>query len=199
MWDELLDKLGFFNNLLLVFFFVMPYPYSMVDQSLIENLNLKARDFALQWKNMVRKAGHLKHYHLLDDDSLIEKNQSVYPLLARTLDRGLDRSLVGGFYVNVGKDRLRSGFPLSEVIYGINLSQKVVIEYLMTEFAPDNPMRMYETIGILNQVSEFFLMCCFYITKGFLEETYTRMNSRDKVSEELLKKYFNDDFFFKKD
>ena len=177
----------------------MVYAYKMVDNSLFENLNLKARDFAVQWKNMIRKAGHLKHYNLLDDDSLIEKNQGTYPLLARSLDRGLDRSLVGGFCVNLGKDRLHSGFPLSELIYGISLAEKVVIEYLMTEFAPDNPMRMYQTMGILTQVSEFFLIGCFYITKGFLEETYTRMSSHDKVSEELLKKYFKDDFFFKKD
>ena len=171
----------------------------MVDQTLSEDLNLKARDFAIQWNNSVKKASYLKHYQPMDDDSLIEKNQNVYPLLARTLDRGLDRSLVGDYCVKLAKDRLRNGFPLSEVIYGINLSQKVVIEYLMTDFAPENPMRMYETMGILTQVAEFYLMVCFYVTKGFLEETYTRMSSNDKVSEELLKKYFKDDFFFKKD
>jgi hypothetical protein len=58
---------------------------------------------------------------------------------------------------------------------------------------------MYQAMGIVTKVSEYFLLGCFYLTKGFLEATYTTMNRDDAVSEELLKKYFRDDFFFKKD
>jgi hypothetical protein len=35
------------------------------------------------------------------------------------------------------------------------------------------------------------------MTKGFLEETYVALNSKEALSEELLKRYFRDDFFFK--
>ena len=171
----------------------------MVDHALIDDLNLKARDFALRWKNMVRKAQHLKHYNTLDDENLIEANTAFYPLMARTLDRGLDRSIIGGFFVNLGKKRMQEGFPVSELIYGVNLVQKIIVEYVMTEFAPENPVRMYQSMGVVSQVSEFFLLGCFYITKGFLEAVYTHMNKHDSVSEELLKKYFRDDFFFKKE
>jgi hypothetical protein len=170
----------------------------MVDHILIDSLVLKAGDFAIKWKNMVRKANQLKHYNSMDDDTLIEADKPIYGLLSRTLDRGLDRSLVGDFFVRLGKERLQDGFPISEVIYAINLAERIVIEYIMTEFAPESPVRMYQSMGVISQVSEFFLLGCFYITKGFLEAVYTKMNVHDSVSEELLKKYFNDDFFFKK-
>jgi hypothetical protein len=170
----------------------------MVDGALIDSFSLQARDFALKWKEKIRRAPQLKHYNALDDDTLIETDAVFYPLLARILARGLDRSLLGGFFVRLGKDRMNDGFPVSEVIYAVNLSQKVVIEYIMTEFAPENPVRMYQSMGIITQVAEFFLLGCFYLTKGFLEATYTNMESSDAVSEELLKKYFRDDFFFKK-
>ena len=173
--------------------------YGMVDHALIDNLNLKARDFALRWKNMVRKANQLKHYNTLDDETLIEADMPFYPILAKVLDRGLDRSIMGNFFVSLGKKRLHDGFPISEVIYGVNLAQKIVVEYIMTEFAPENPVRMYQSMGVLSRVSEFFILGCFYLTKGYLEAVYTNMNSNDKVSEDLLKKYFKDDFFFKKD
>jgi hypothetical protein len=58
---------------------------------------------------------------------------------------------------------------------------------------------MYQSLGAITKVAEFFLLGSFYLTKGFLEETYTSMSNNDKVSEEFLKKYFKDDFFFKKD
>jgi hypothetical protein len=124
---------------------------------------------------------------------------ALYPLLSRVLDRGLDRSLVGDFFVKMGKRRMKEGFPMSEVVFGINLAERVVIEYVINDFAPENPMRMYQSIGALTRISEFFLLGSFYLTKGFLEETYTSMSCHDKLSEEFLKKYFKDDFFFKKD
>ena len=148
---------------------------------------------------MVRKAPQLKHYNTLDDDTLIDANMAFYPLLAKTIDRGLDRSIMGNFFVNLGKKGMQEGFPVSELIYGANLVQKIIVGYIMTEFAPENPVRMYQSMGATTQVSEFFLLGCFYLTKGYLEAVYTHMNVHDQVSEDLLKKYFKDDFFFKKE
>lgn len=169
----------------------------MVDHALIDNLNLRAREFASRWKDMVRKAPQLTHYHALDDNVLIEADAAFYPLLARTLDRGLDRSVMGEFFVGLGKNRMAEGFPVSEVIYAVNVAQKIVIEYVMTEFAPENPVRMYQAMGLTTKIAEFFLLGCFYLTKGFLEATYTNMNKAGSLSEEFLRKYFKDDFFFK--
>ncbi|AEF83097.1 hypothetical protein [Leadbettera azotonutricia] len=169
----------------------------MVDHVLIDALTLESRDFAAKWKDAIRKAPQLKRYNALDDSRLIDEGAGIFPLLSRTLDRGFDRSLMGEFFVKMGKDRMAESFPVSEVIYSIDLAQKIFIEYVMTEFAPENPVRMYSSMGILTQAAEFFLLGCFYLTKGFLEATYTQMNSKDSVSEELLKKYFRDDFFFK--
>jgi hypothetical protein len=135
----------------------------------------------------------------MDDETLIESDKPVYTLLARTLDRGFDRSLIGDFFVKLGTQRLQGSFPVSEIIYAMSLEEKIIIEYVMTEFAPDSPVRMYQSMGVISQISEFFLLGCFYMTKGSLEAVYTKMNIHDSVSEELLKKYFRDDFFFKKD
>jgi hypothetical protein len=170
----------------------------MIDRALIDTLNLKSRDFAVKWKDLIRRSPQLKHYNSMDDDALIDADKLIYPVLARTLDRGLDRSVVGDFFVTLGKGRMQDGYPISEIIYALNLVQKVVIEYLMTD-SLDNSMRMYQAMGALTKVAEFFLLGSFYLSKGFLEETYTSMSSSDKVSEELLKKYFRDDFFFKKE
>lgn len=169
----------------------------MVDSILIDTLTLQAKDFARRWKDLIRKAPQLKHYNAMDDAALVEADAALYPLLAKTLDRGLDRGLVGDFFVTLGKARMNDGFPISEVIYAISLAEQVVISYLMTDFVLDSTLRMYQAMGLVNRVAEFFLLGCFYLTKGFLEATYTKMNKSDDVSEEFLRKYFKDDFFFK--
>jgi hypothetical protein len=169
----------------------------MIDRVLIDTLNLKSHDFATRWKDAIRNNPQLRHYNKMSDQELVDSDIQFYPLLARTLDRGMDRSLVGDRFVKLGKERMKGGFPISEVIFALNLLQKTVIEYLMTEFAPENTMRMYQSMGALTKVAEFCLLGSFYISKGFLEETYTHMSSNDKISDELLRKYFKDDFFFK--
>jgi hypothetical protein len=171
----------------------------MVDSTLIDNLNFSARNLASRWKDKIRKAPHLKYYNTLDDAKLIELSEPIYPIAARTLDRGLDRSVVGGFFVGLGKEGMRRNFPISETIYGLNVAEQTVIEYIMTDFVHENTIQMYTSMNVMTKVAEFFILGCFYVTKGFLEETYTSMNTREAVSEELLKKYFKDDFFFKKD
>jgi hypothetical protein len=171
----------------------------MVDRALIDTLTFKPQDFALRWKNVIRKTPHLKHYNQLEDAALIAMDAPFYPLLARVLDRGLDRSLVGDFFVKLGKNRMLEEFPVSEVVYAVNLAQQVVIEYLMTDFVLDSSIKMYQAMGLVTKVAEFFLLGSFYLTKGFFEATYVSMNASDKIPEELLKKYFRDDFFFKQD
>ncbi|MDR1868127.1 MAG: hypothetical protein LBQ77_07675 [Treponema sp.] len=166
--------------------------------SLIDNLNLNARDLAIRWKDKIRQIPHLTNYNNLDDETLIESMLSLFPLVARTLDRGLDRSLVGGTFVNLGKEQMHKSFPISEVIYGINIVQQTIIEYIMSDFIFDNPLQMYAAMGMIMKISELFLLGCFYLTKGFLEATYTSLNSTEAVSEDILKKYFRDDFFFKR-
>jgi hypothetical protein len=169
----------------------------MIDRLLIDTLNLRAHDFAVRWKDAIRKNPQLKYYNDMNDADLINTDMPIYPLLSRTLDRGLDRSMVGDFFVDASKKKMHAGFPMSEVIFALGLVQKTVIEYLMTEFAPENPMRMYQSMGALTRVADFCLLGSFYISKGFLEETYTTMTHDDKVSENLMRKYFKDDFFFK--
>ncbi|MDR1353247.1 MAG: hypothetical protein LBK05_08195 [Treponema sp.] len=171
----------------------------MVDRLLIDTLSLQARDFATRWKGLIRRSPQLKHYSALDDEALVRMNSAFYPLLARMLDRGLDRRELGDFFARLGKERMKEGFPISELIYAVNLIQQTVISYIMTDFGIDNSLRMYQSMGVLNKVAEFFLLGCFYLTKGFLESTYTNMKSKSAVDEDILKLYFKDDFFFKKD
>ncbi|MDR0375258.1 MAG: hypothetical protein LBH85_05985 [Treponema sp.] len=168
----------------------------MVDRILIDTLSLKAHEFVQRWRYKLKKAPQLKHYNSLTSEQLND-HAGIYPVLARTLDRGLDRSHVGGYFVGLAKERRKEGYPVSEIVYAVGLAQQTVIEYIMNDFLIDNPLMIYQTMDTINRVADFFFLGCFYITKGFLEATYTEMSGKDAISEELLKKYFKDDFFFK--
>jgi len=171
----------------------------MVTHVVIDTLTLRAREFAVRRKDLIRENLHLRHLNKVGDKELIEEGLDIFPLLGRILDRGPDPSRMGSYFVKRGKIRVQEGIPVSEAVYAINLAEQIVIEYIMTEFAPENPLRMYESMRIITRVANFFILGCFYMIKGFLEAIYTKMNRQDSLSEEFLKKYFRDDFFFKND
>ncbi|MDR2343025.1 MAG: hypothetical protein LBD86_00660 [Spirochaetaceae bacterium] len=171
----------------------------MNDCVLIETFNFKAEAIARRWKNFIRKESQLKHYNRLSDEQLCELNAPLYPQLARSIERGIDRKHIGAYFVGMGKDRMRMGFPVSEVVFACSLSQKAVVDYISFEFVHDNPLALYQAFSAIEKVNEFFFLGCFYVIKGFLEQTYESMNNNHKIPEELLKTYFKDDFFFKKD
>jgi hypothetical protein len=169
----------------------------VISRILIDSLKYKSHELAEFWKDWIRKSPQLKSYNELEDSALVGLNADFYPVLASALERGLDKNSLGAFFVHLGKDRMSAGFPLSELLYSLNLTQKVVIEYLLTECVMDNSMQMYQAVDVMTRISEFFLLGSFYLTKGFQEEMYVRLESKEALSEELLKRYFRDDFFFK--
>jgi hypothetical protein len=171
----------------------------MIDHALLETLDFKAEKLAKRWKNLIRKESHLKHYNQFTDEQLYEINIPFYHQLARSIERGIDRKILGGYFVGVGKDRMKRGIPISEVVYSCSLIQKTVVDYITYEFLNANPLTTYQIFDMIDKVNQFFFLGCFYIIKGFLEQTYKQLNDHHNISDEILKIYFKDDFFFKAD
>ncbi|GMO26316.1 MAG: hypothetical protein Ta2B_06470 [Termitinemataceae bacterium] len=170
----------------------------MTQGQIVDTLNFKAIPLSEKWKELIRKNPHLKHYNALSDEDLISIGVPVYKQLGRCMDSGIDRNIIGDFFVRMGKDRQEKGFPISESVYACNLSQEMIIDYMVSENINDNPLAIYQTLEIVNQINKFYFLGLFYMIKGYLEKTYTHMSTKHGVSENTLKECFNDDFFFKK-
>jgi hypothetical protein len=171
----------------------------MNDRVLIETFNFKAESIARRWMKLIRKEPQLKHYNSLSDEQLCKLNVPHYKQLSRAIERGIDRKLVGSYFVKLGKNRMRKGFPISETVLAYSLCQKVVFDYVISEFVQDNPLALYQVFNVIEKINEFSSIGCFYMIKGFLEQMYESMSSNNNIPEDLLKTYLKDDFFFKKD
>lgn len=169
----------------------------MIDRILIDVLTFNAKQLSARWKDRIREAGQLKHYNALSDECLTELIASLFPQLARFLESGLNKSVLGDYFVHMGKDSVLHGFPLSETVYGLHLSQQVILKYMESDLVLDDPVALYQGISVIAKVADFFLLGCYYVNKGFQEATIEKMSKTDKFSLDLLTKYFKDDFFFK--
>ena len=165
--------------------------------NLSETLAVNCDTLAHIWIKKVRKAENLKTYNALSDDALLKINSKVYRTLSLWLQNENDKNSIGAFFVNIGKERRKQGFAVSEVSYALFLSQRAVQEYIINENLIDSSMALYTIMGLSSQVSDFFYLGSYYMVKGYLEDTYLALQKNEDMSDEKLRTYFSDDFFFK--
>ncbi len=169
----------------------------MVFKGVMDVLTSKSEGIARIWVRKVRKAGNLKTYNSMSDDQLLEINVKVYKMLALWFEKEADKNKIGSFFVDLGKERRGQGFGVSEVAYAILLAQRSVLEYITNESMLDSSMALYNIVDITNQATDFFFLGSYYMMKGFLEDTYLALSREEAIPEEVLKRYFKDEFFFK--
>lgn len=169
------------------------------ERDMQDTLSYRAKEISELWVTKVRKSEQMPHCRDYSDDQLMEIDSLLYPQLYRWIKGDLSRVELGKSCVKMGKSRHRLGFALSEIMFGLSLSEQAVSEVVIDSSILDNTMDMYRAIEISSLIAEFYLAASFYITKGFLESVFTQMSEKEGLSEATLKKYFKDDFFFKED
>jgi hypothetical protein len=169
----------------------------MMFKGLMDVLLSKNEGITRIWMQKVRNSQNLKKYNTLSDAELMHINEDMYKMLARWIDRDIDKNQIGSFFVDLGKVRRREGFPISEISYALLLAQRSVLEYLTNESLVDSSMVLYQILNLTKQVADFFFLGCYYMEKGHLEDTYVALNRDEAMTDDMLKKYFADDFFFK--
>jgi hypothetical protein len=168
----------------------------MLPINIPEFFRFNIKRIASIWIDKVRHSSILKRHNELSDEQLESMVKDVSETLIHWLGDDTDRVTLGAFFVKVGKDRLKQGFAISEVIYSLSLLQRAVIEFLDGNIL-ENSMELYRGLEITVAISEFFMLATFYFTKGFLEDAYLGMNKEARLSDEMLRRFFKDDFFFK--
>jgi hypothetical protein len=97
----------------------------------------------------------------------------------------------------LGKEYCAEGISISELTMALAQDRKIVVEYLGSEEDLEGAHRIYALMEAADQVADFYMLGAYYMTKGFLEGTFVRMRRGEKLTDEVLGKYFTDDFFFK--
>jgi len=165
----------------------------MIARGVIDSLRLLACDLAIEWAARIRQTPQLARLHGMDEDALTRSATGLFPLLARALDRGIDPEAMADFFVGRGRNCAKAGVSAPEAVRALGLAQKLVIDFIMNDFAPENPARMYEALGFLSRVAEFFLVGGVYLAKGFTAEALVQARLPDKAAAEFLEKCFRDE------
>ena len=150
-----------------------------------------------RWLAKLRKAENVSEINRLEETELLSVHQEIVRKLGRWFDKSADKNEIGAFFVMMGKEYCAQGIPLSELTFSLNLDRKAVTEHIVENEELEGAHRIFALMEALDQVGDFFFLGSYYLTKGYLENTFVRMRKDQCLDDETLNMYFPDDFFFK--
>jgi hypothetical protein len=71
------------------------------------------------------------------------------------------------YYTEMGMERCREGFRLSEVLSALFLTKRVLWDCVMSEGLMDSALSLYQTLELDNRVVLFFDKAAYYVAVGY--------------------------------
>lgn len=150
-----------------------------------------------RWLAKLRKAENAAAFAALEEAELLSVHGEIIRKLGRWFDKSADKNEIGAFFVMMGKEYCAQSIPLSELTFALNLDRKAVTEHIVEGEELEGAHRIYALMEVLDEVGDFFFLGSYYLTKGYLEDTFVRLRSEQRLDDETLNKYLPDNFFFK--
>jgi hypothetical protein len=150
-----------------------------------------------RWLAKLRKADNVSAFNKVEDRELLSIHEEIIRKLGRWFDKSADKNEIGAFFVMMGKEYCAQSIPLSELMFSLNLDRRAVSEHIVEGEELEGAHRIYALMEVLDEVGDFFFLGAYYLTKGYLEDTFMRMRKEQSLDDETLNRYLPDDFFFK--
>lgn len=151
------------------------------------------------WISEIKKSEYMEHYLSLSEGELFERGKLVYRNLIDWLASGASNDKAEHYFEGVGSNRLEEGFSLTEVNYALYKSKNLIQRYISENAEITEHLNRQKLITFLTIVSNFFDLAVFYISRGYYNELYLRLEETQKLSKEELKKLVQKGSIDKKD
>ncbi len=163
----------------------------MVYESLISITEQYHLQMAQAWFEEVRKSDYLQTYNALSDPQLLERGKILFENFLKWLQTGADNSEIKKYFVELGKERCKEGFPLSEVNYALYLEKKVLWNFIAFKDKTQGRLTPSDVIEFTSVISGYFDMGEFFIIRGFSEAFAQELIKSGKFPEDKLSEFLN--------
>jgi ADP-ribose pyrophosphatase YjhB (NUDIX family) len=136
--------------------------------NIIEN---NAEIIARRWLNDVMSSKSTPTYASANPEDVLQKNLFVVSHFGKWLSGYHDDKKVREFYRNLGAERKREKFALSEVMSAISLTRKHLWEFALSRKMWNKTIDIYMTLELERRMMLFFDRAAYYASKGYEEES----------------------------
>lgn len=160
----------------------------MITNELAAIIKNEINSFTAKWAEEIKKSEYMDHYRNLDGDELFRRGEILYLNLISWLEDGASNVEIEGYFQGIGIERIKEGFSLTEINYAIYLLKVILNDYLVSNkdlISSTDSTNAFEINSILNN---YFDLGIFFVTRGYSQELFSRIERTNKFSKEQLNK-----------
>jgi hypothetical protein len=139
----------------------------MIYLQVVDLIKREPEEMALRWTEHVRKAEVTKSYRSLSSEQLASRHTRVFQNLALWLEQSLTRDQLGRFFENLGSERFREKFPLSEVNYALITAKRNFWELVRSQGLLNSALEFYQAMELMSSIDQFFDLANYHIIRGY--------------------------------
>ena len=140
---------------------------NLLSNKLIELIEKNSKSIAELWLKDVRENRSTPHYHYFNKQKLLDRNQIVVSQFCRWLSGNYDKNDIRDFYFQLGHERQKEGFALSELISSLSLIRKHIWEYALSQKMWTKAIDVYMSLELERRMMLFFDKATYNVSKGY--------------------------------
>lgn len=164
----------------------------MVYESLIAIVESHLDNLTDTWAQEVKRSEYLETYKKLTDEELHARGNTLFSNLLSWLMKGASNDDAAAYFKTIGEERIKEGFPLTEVYYALYLEKKVLWSFVAWKDEVSGILKAIDAIEFMTVINNYFDLGDFYIIKGYMHQLYNYLSETKKFSNEELQKIFTE-------
>ncbi|MCD4772750.1 MAG: NUDIX domain-containing protein [Bacteroidales bacterium] len=143
---------------------------NLLSNKLIEMIEKNTKSIAELWLLDISSNKSTPHYHLFDKQKLLERSQIVISQLSKWLSMDYNKHDIRNFYKQLGNERRKEDFALSEVISSLSLIRKHIWEFALSRGIWNTTIDIYIALELGRRMMLFFDKATYYVSIGYETE-----------------------------
>jgi ADP-ribose pyrophosphatase YjhB (NUDIX family) len=123
-----------------------------------------------QWLEDIAVNPSTVEYHSVESRTLYNICDKILSQITLWLGGLHDVDRVKSFYTKLGQERKREGFKISEALSALSLIRKHIWTFALAQDALQKNLELYMTFELQRQMTIFFDLATFYLTRGYEEK-----------------------------
>ena len=142
-----------------------------LSQKLTELIEQNAEALSKKWLETIRGHALMPTYQVYDEQRLCDRAYRVYSHLGYLISGQMTEADIARDYTELGAQRRREGFLLSEVIEALIVTRRVLWRKVEADGLLDTALDLYAALELNDRVTLFFDRAIFHAARGYEQAT----------------------------
>jgi ADP-ribose pyrophosphatase YjhB (NUDIX family) len=140
---------------------------TLLSTKLIEVIEENADKIAGLWYSDATTCHSTQGYHVFDPSKLFDRAYGILSQFDKWLSGYYGDDDIRKFYMDMGRERKKEGFRLSEVLSALSKLRKHIWEFALSRGMWEKTIDIYMVLELDRRIMIFFDKAAFYVSMGF--------------------------------